>query len=60
MKGHQHHGLWPNWARNYEPIGYRDNYIPRVAVIQPSIEFPHWALVTGLGLMAMIAFRGVR
>ena len=60
MHPHHHHsGHWPSWAQNYIPIAYSDR-APRVEVVQPTFDIPDWALFTGLGLLAILAFGGRR
>ena len=57
MNGHHHHGPWSGTWGGYLPWN-RFGDFSRVQVVQPVIEIPDWAIYTGLGLLAILAFKG--
>lgn len=61
MHHHGHHAHpWSGQWGGYLPWNrFGDFSRSQVQVVQPVIEVPDWAIYGGLGLLAILAFRGV-
>ncbi len=62
MNGAQQHAYpWSGQWGGYLPWNrFGDFGRTQIEVVQPVIEVPEWAIYTGLGLLAILAFKGGR
>ncbi len=60
MHHHHHGGLWNGTWGGYLPWNRFESYAPQPVQVVENVNVPNWALVTGLGLLAVIAFGGRR